>query len=154
MRTIRTWIAPGLILAGCVALGTGCAAAGTPVTLPPSAPESTVTVAGSPLLLDEHAMGKTVAVTVGTSVELVLHSSYWNIDNSSNPKVLAEIGQPTYLPATSACVPGGGCDPVRATFTAMTQGTAVLSASRMSCGEAMGCAPGQRHFQVTVIVSG
>jgi len=153
MRTIRTWIVSGLVLAGCAALSTGCAAARIPVTLPPSASSATITVTGSPLLLDEHAKGKTVAVTVGTSVELVLHNSYWNINNSSNPKVLAEIGEPTYLPATSACVPGGGCNPVQATFTAMTPGTAVLSASRTSCGEAMLCAPGQRHFQVTIVVT-
>lgn len=154
MRTARIQIASGLILAGCAALGTGCAAAGTPVTLPPSASSSTIAVTGSPLVLDEHAKGKVVKIAVGTSVELVLHNSYWNINNSSNPKVLAEIGKPTYLPATSACVPGGGCNPVRATFTAMTAGMAVLSASRTTCGEAMGCLPGQRHFQVTVVVTG
>lgn len=153
MRTARTQIAFGLILAGCAVFGTGCAAAGAPVTLPPSASSSTITVSGSPLVLDEHAKGKVVKIAVGTSVELILHSSYWNINNSSSPKVLSEIGEPTQLPVTPTCPPGIGCNPVQATFTAMTPGTAVLSASRMSCGEAMGCGPGQGHFQVTVVVT-
>ena len=154
MRAVRSWIASGLILAGCAAFGTGCAATSSqpgPGTSPSASPSTTV--AGNPFVLDEHAKGKVTRITVGTSVKLILHSSDWNINNSSSPKVLAEIGEPTQLPVTPSCPPGVGCNPVQATFTAMTPGTAVLSASRISCGEAMLCAPGQRHFQVTVIVT-
>lgn len=148
-------LAAALILTGVAVLATGCAAAGTPapvtsaVTSPP-----TNTIGGKLLVLDEHAKGKTVTATVGTSVVLILHNSYWAINASSRPEVLAEIGEPTQLPATPTCPPGVGCNPVQVTFTAMTPGTAVLSASRTSCGEALLCAPGQRHFQVTVIVTG
>jgi hypothetical protein len=153
MPAVRSWIASGLVLAGCAAFSTGCAATSAqpgPGTSPSASPSTTV--AGNPLVLDEHAKGKTITVTVGTSVKLILHSSYWNIKNSSSPKVLAETGGPTQLPVAPTCPPGVGCNPVQATFTAMTAGTAVLSASRISCGEAMLCAPAQRHFQVTVIV--
>jgi hypothetical protein len=146
------YLAAVLILSGVAALATGCATAGTPGQVT-SSPASTITAAGKSLVLNEHAKGKTVTVTVGTSVKLILHSSYWNISNSSSPKVLAEIGEPTQLPATQTCPPGVGCNPMQAKFTAMTPGTAILSASRMSCGEAMLCAPAQRHFQVTVIVT-
>lgn len=155
MRTAGTHVASGLILAGCVAFGTGCAATSAqpgPGTSP-SASSSAITVIGGPLVLDEHAKGRTVTVTAGTLVELILHNSYWNINISSNPKVLAEIGEPTQLPVTPTCAAGIGCNPVQATFTAMAPGRAILSASRISCGEAMLCAPGQRHFQVTVIVT-
>jgi hypothetical protein len=154
-RSRGPYLAAALILTGVAALATGCAAAGTPapVTSSSPAPPPTDTIGGKLLVLDEHAKGKTVTATVGTSVELILHNSYWDINSSSNPKVLAEIGEPTQLPATPTCAAGMGCNPVQATFTAMTPGTAVLSASRTSCGEALLCAPGQRHFQVTVVVT-
>ena len=51
-------------------------------------------------------------------------------------------------------MPGGGCNPVVATFTAMSAGTAVLSASRTSCGEALRCGPDNSHYHVTIIVTG
>lgn len=120
---------------------------------PSSSPSSSgIAVTGSTVVIDEDANGKTVTVTVGSPVELILHNSYWTIQASSRPDILAEIGTPTQLPVSPTCAAGIGCNPVRAMFTAMRPGTAVLSASRTSCGEALLCAPDQRHFAVTVVV--
>jgi hypothetical protein len=161
------WLAAGLLLlvltgasAGCAATsssrapiaapGTTRAAAGQPGT----APSSVATVAGNPLLIEDAANGTTVTVRAGTQVQLLLHSSYWGIKDSSRPDVLAQVGAPSDIPATRACAPGMGCNPVRATFRAMRAGTAVLTADRTTCGEALLCPPGKRHFQVTVVVTG
>lgn len=138
-----------LALAGCAAQPAGTAQ--PPASQPASPP---ATVAGNPLLIEDGANGQTVQVPVGARVELLLHSSYWDIAPSSRPGVLAETSPPTDLPVTPTCPPGVGCNPVEATFSALQAGSAVLSASRTSCGEAMACTPDQRHFQVTVVVTG
>lgn len=151
-------VTAGLTLAALTTLAIGCGHAASQSSpgqsLTPSASPSAITVSGkTAIVVDERANGKSVTVTVGAPVELLLHNSYWNINASSRPDVLAEIGVPTWLPVTPTCGAGMGCNPVRAIFTAVRPGTAVLSASRMSCGEAMLCAPAQRHFQVTVVVT-
>jgi hypothetical protein len=148
------------VLAGTVA---GCAAtASQPAPGKPAGPGATQgsAAAHSPgatqgtFLIEDGANGKTVTVNVGTQVQLLLHSSYWGVNNSSRPDVLSEAGAPTYIPATHACAPGMGCNPVRVTFRAVRAGTAVLSADRTTCGEALRCPPGKSHFQVTVVVTG
>jgi hypothetical protein len=40
---------------------------------------------------------------------------------------------------------------VRAKFTALTDGKAVITASRSACGEALRCKPGQTRFTVNVV---
>jgi hypothetical protein len=105
------------------------------------------------VVLDEHANQSTVRVVVGHQVELLLHSSYWTGFGSSRSAVVRADGPARVLPSTKKCVPGGGCAPVLATFTAMSTGTAVLSASRTSCGEALRCGPDNSHYQVTIIVT-
>ena len=160
MDSTRRRIAAGLLLAALAALGTGCASTGAPptqATLTPTPGTSTAAsgpgVSGRPVVLDEHANKTTVHVQVGTTVELLLHSSYWNIAGSSSPSVLAPQGAPTQVPVTPTCAPGIGCNPVRAMFSALSPGTSVLSASRTSCGEALRCGTENGHFQVTVIVT-
>ena len=99
--------------------------------------------------------GKTVRVSVGERLELILASDYWNVNPSSSPKVLRQDGDTTYLAPPSGCQPtsGVGCVPEQTSYTAMKRGTAVVTASRTSCGEAMACRPDQRHFRLTVIVT-
>ncbi|MFF2544684.1 hypothetical protein ACFVUY_19185 [Kitasatospora sp. NPDC058063] len=135
-----------LALAGCASTGTGPstpAAASSPVTA--SSP-ATVTV-------DEHADRTTLKAAVGTTVTLALHSTYWSAATSSAPEVLAPEGSPTTAPSPS-CRPGGGCGTVTASFTARAPGTARLTATRTSCGEALNCPPEQRRYEVTVEVTG
>jgi hypothetical protein len=105
------------------------------------------------MVLSEHANASTVRVAVGRQVELLLHSSYWTDFGSSRSAVVRADGPSRVVPTATHCVPGGGCNPVVATFTAVSAGTAVLSASRTSCGEALRCGPDNSHYHVTIIVT-
>jgi hypothetical protein len=100
------------------------------------------------------ANGKAVSARAGDRIELILSSSYWHVTGSSAPSVLRQDGPPTLLARPSSCpdIPGLGCIPVRANFTALTDGKAVITASRSACGEARRCMPGQTRFTVTVVV--
>jgi hypothetical protein len=161
MDSTRRRIAAGLLLAALAALGTGCASSAVPPTQGTATPTTSAAanwptqpaLSGQPVVLDEHANSTTVHVRVGTTVKLLLHSSYWDIAGSSSPSVLAPQGAPTQVPVTPTCPPGVGCNPVRAMFSALSPGESVLSASRTSCGEALRCGTENGHFQVTVIVT-
>jgi hypothetical protein len=100
------------------------------------------------------ANGKAVSARAGDRIELILSSSYWRVTGSSAPGVLRQDGQPVLLPRPSGCpdIPGLGCTPVRADFTALTDGKAVITASRSVCGEALRCQPDQTRFSVIVVV--
>ncbi len=105
-------------------------------------------------VLRDDANGRTVHVGVGDRVELILSSDYWHVHGSSSDAVLTQDGPVRYLPRPRSCpdIPGLGCVPVQTTFTALARGTAVITASRQTCGEALRCQPPQRHFTVAVVV--
>ena len=106
------------------------------------------------IVVRDDANGKSVSARAGDRIELVLSSSYWHVTGSSAPSVLRQDGPPVLLPRTSSCphIPGLGCPPVRADFTARTNGRAAITARRSACGEALRCKPGQTRFTVIVIV--
>lgn len=112
--------------------------------------------AGGPVVIVVHddANGKAVSAKAGDRIELILSSSYWHVIGSSAPRVLRQDGPPVLLPRPRRCpdIPGLGCIPVRANFTALADGKAVITASRSSCGEALRCKPGQTRFAVIVVV--
>jgi hypothetical protein len=95
--------------------------------------------------------GSTVGLHVGATLRVVLDSTYWSMNPSPNPGVLAPHGAATTVPR-SGCVPGEGCGTVTALFLAHSSGTISISASRTSCGEALRCTNGDGSFQVTVHV--
>lgn len=103
-----------------------------------------------PAVVDERANNSIVRVARGSSLDVVLHSSYWSVRGSSRPSVLAPDGRPRLLPGS--CPPGVGCATLELAFTARRQGTAVVTATRVSCGEALLCSPGQRSYRLTVVV--
>jgi hypothetical protein len=117
---------------------------------------ATATAAGHPrvVVARDNSNGKTMRVSVGERLDLILASDYWNVDPSSSPAVLRQDGATSYLARPSDCptIPGLGCIPEQTSFTALAPGTVVITASRTSCGEAMACRPDQRHFRLTVIV--
>ncbi|MGF1431571.1 hypothetical protein [Kitasatospora sp. LaBMicrA B282] len=115
--------------------------------VPGGSPPAAVT-----LDLSDHADHATVRTTVGATVRVTLHSTYWSAASSSAPDVLAPSGSPTSVPSPG-CVPGAGCGTVSTAFTARAAGTAVLTATRTTCGEALACAPDQRTYTVTVTVT-
>lgn len=125
----------------------GCGTAAAPVSSPAT---------GRPMVIvvRDDANGKVVSARAGDRIELILSSSYWHVTGSSAPSVLRQDGPPRLLSRPRGCpdIPGLGCTPVRADFTAGGHGKAVLTARRSACGEALRCKPGQTRFTVTVVV--
>jgi hypothetical protein len=107
------------------------------------------------IVVRNSANGKSVSVSPGDRLELILSSSYWHVTGSSAPGVLRQDGPPLLLrrPRTCPHIPGLGCVPVRTDFTARTKGRAAIIATRSACGEAMRCKPDQTRFTVTVVVA-
>lgn len=112
--------------------------------------------AGGPtvIVVRDHANGKTVSARAGDRIALILSSNYWQVTGSSAPSVLRQDGPPVLLSRPSSCpqIPGLGCTPVRADYTARTDGKAVITARRSACGEALRCKPDQTRFTVIVVV--
>jgi hypothetical protein len=106
------------------------------------------------MLVRDHSNGKTVHVAVGERVKLIFSSGYWRVHGSSSDAVLAQVGRAHLLPRPKSCpkIPGLGCVPFETTFTAVAKGTAIITASRQTCGEALACQPPQEHFRLTVVV--
>lgn len=113
-------------------------------------------VAGGPtaIVVRDNANGKAVSARAGDRIELILSSSYWHVTGSSAPSVLRQDGPSRLLSKPSSCpdIPGVGCIPVRSDFTALTDGKAVITASRSVCGEAQACTPDQTRFTVIIVV--
>lgn len=105
-------------------------------------------------LITEHdgANGTTIHVAVGDKVALILGSSYWNFRASSAPAVLRQVGQVKLVKSSRTCPPGVGCQPKRALYKALAPGKALITAHRLSCGEALACTGSRGHFTLTVIV--
>jgi len=142
MAAVAAVAALGLSACGAKA-GSGSGAPGP--TTGQSSPPSTLHVG-------DHDNGRTFDVPVGTRIDMVLGSTYWNFKPSSDPAVVAANGSVTASPAPG-CVPGGGCGTVTEEYVVQSNGTAVLSAHRTSCGEALLCRPGQRSFSITIVTS-
>lgn|GEM_PF-1834800 len=108
---------------------------------------------GHTVTVGEGANGSTVTLARGDRLQVVLHSTYWQFAPVSNPAVLAVDGGSQTGPGTNCpSFPGSGCGTVTQTYTAAHAGTAGVTASRTSCGEAMGCPPSESSFKVTVHV--
>jgi hypothetical protein len=139
-------VRPVLIIAVAAAalLATGCGVAHQPAGGPPPAPR----------LITEHdgANGTTIHVSVGDKVALILGSSYWQFAGSSTPAVLRQDGPVTLMKSPHKCLPGVGCQPKRAVFKALSRGKAVITAHRVTCGEALACTGSRGHFKLTVVV--
>jgi hypothetical protein len=95
--------------------------------------------------------GKTLRLRVGDHLEVRLNSTYWSFVDASNSSVVRQTASATVSPQPKGCVPGGGCGVVAASFEVIGTGTAVIVATRTSCGEAMGCTGDQGSYRLTVI---
>jgi hypothetical protein len=130
-----------------IAAAAGCGTAASRTSSP---------VAGGPtvIVVRDGANGKVVSARAGNRIELILSSSYWSVAGSSAPGVLRQDGPSVLLSRPSDCpdIPGLGCVPVRTDFNALTDGRAVITATRSSCGEALRCRPDQTRFSVIVTV--
>lgn len=113
----------------------------------PSEPGRPLQVAG------DSDNGRTFQLHVGDRLEVRLGSTYWTVKGSSNPGVLVAEGPMVVSPSPSGCVPGGGCGTVAVTFDVVGAGTADVTASRTSCGEAMGCTGSEGSYRITVVAT-
>jgi len=84
---------------------------------------------------------------------VTLGSTYWTIQGSSNSLVLAPVGAGVTSPESCSAPPGSGCGTVSQEFRAARSGTAQVTASRVSCGEAMRCVGPAGQYQLTVQVT-
>ena len=96
--------------------------------------------------------GQTVTLHLGNHLQVVLSSTYWQFQPSSDPSVLRAEGSPATSPSPG-CVPGAGCGTAAATFTAVAAGHATIVVTRTSCGEAMLCQGSAGHYQIDVVVA-
>jgi hypothetical protein len=123
----------------------------------PGASRSTAasgTASPARILVTDAQNGATLTAHLGDRVEVRLGSTYWKLDPNPAPSVLKPEGPPVVSPQPAGCVPGSGCGIVTAAFVAVGAGSATLTASRTSCGEAMGCTAAEASFRVTVDVAG
>jgi hypothetical protein len=96
--------------------------------------------------------GQTVTLHPGDHLRVVLSSTYWQFQPSSDPSVVRAEGSPATSPRPG-CVPGAGCGTATATFTALSPGHATIVATRTTCGEAMLCQGSAGHYQIEVVVA-
>lgn len=165
MRSGKSAIAivAALLITSCGAAAARPAGAGGPSASPTTAPAAGVSP-GVPLrtpptngqrtlVVDERDNGRAVSLRAGQRLEVVLGSTYWQVDGSSDPNVLRQTAQPTVSPQLRGCVPGEGCGTVTADFDAVAPGRADVNAKRTSCGEAMSCTGNLGLYHVTVVVT-
>jgi hypothetical protein len=148
------------VLCGCAG-GSSSGGGPTPAPSTPSAtssPGSTSSPAPSAggqvgsgdVVVTDHDRGSTVRLRPGQTLVVQLGSTQWQDPQASGP-VLTRDG--VDRAGSSPCIAGGGCGTTTARFTAGTAGTATVSATRLSCGEARACVGDEGSFSVTVVVS-
>jgi hypothetical protein len=125
----------------------------TPATTRPAAsPSPQAVIENGTLAVADANDGQTVTLHPGDHLRVVLSSTYWQFQPSSDPSVLRAEGSPATSPSPG-CVPGAGCGTAAATFTALSPGHATIVATRTSCGEAMLCQGSAGHYQIEVVVA-
>ena len=97
--------------------------------------------------------GKSVTMRPGQTLLVTLGSTYWTIQGSSDSQVLAPVDKAVTSPQSCSAPPGSGCGTVSQEFRAVSPGTAQVTASRVSCGEAMRCVGPAGQYQLTVQVT-
>jgi len=117
-----------------------------PLRTPPLAAPRTV-------IVRDQDNGHALSVHVGDHVYVVLGSTYWALDGSSDPAVLRPTVAPSASPQAKGCVPGAGCGIVTGQFDAVAAGRADVTAKRSTCGEALACTGSQGSYRVTVVVA-
>lgn len=135
------------------------ASSSTASSAPQTSVPATSTVPGSSsssaaaITVSEAENGTTLTVDRGADVIVVLHSTYWQFQQASAPKVLVQAAPVVQGdPPNRAGVPGSGKGIARESYHAQAAGTATITATRTSCGEAMRCTAGQGLYRITVVV--
>ena len=135
------------------AAATACGSSAKPTATSAATSTTIATPNAATVTATDKDNGTTVAAKVGSRVDVVLASTYWTFAPVSDASVLRPVGTPVVNAQLKGCVPGQGCGTVTASFAAVAPGTAVVSASRTSCGEAMRCSAAAGSYRVTVAVT-
>lgn len=130
------------VLASCGVVPTGVGASPSPGSTQPA----------GMIVATDSDNGKTFEMHVGDRLEVNLASTYWSIHESSDLTVLKLAGPMAISPRPNGCVPGGGCGLAIASFAAVGTGSADVTASRSSCGEAMRCVGNAGSYRLSVVV--
>jgi hypothetical protein len=96
--------------------------------------------------------GKTITVSRGTKIQVTLHSSYWNF-GSIDTKILRHLKEPLFTPDPSVSYPGSGAGALVVEYQTVGIGKTIISASRVSCGEALRCSGNQGNYFLHIIVN-
>lgn len=98
--------------------------------------------------------GQSISVHAGDTIRITLNTTAWTFAGSSDPSVVQKQGEQVVSPAPhGTCLPGMNCGTTTATFKAMKPGSATVTASRLSCGEARRCVGAEGQYQLTVDVA-
>ncbi len=97
--------------------------------------------------------GATITLKQGARLKVILHSTYWKFNTIANGEIVKQLTEPAYAPDKSVGIPGTGAGTVIVEYQAIGAGTTAISASRTSCGEAMGCLGNQGSFLLHVVVN-
>lgn len=111
------------------------------------------TPTSSDIQAGDNQNGKSVTLHPGQTLLVTLGSTYWTIQGSSDSLVLAPVDKAVTSPQSCSAPPGSGCGTVSQEFRAVKAGTAQVTASRVSCGEAMRCVGPAGQYQLTVQVT-
>ena len=140
-----------ICLAGCASSGSARTGSGAPAGGASGSvrPSSSAPGAPSHIAAGDADKGATLSVAVGGTVTVTLTSTYWRFAPVAG--ALRQVAvQPHF--AHGHRPPGTGAGTLVATYRAVAAGTATVTASRTSCGEAMRCTPAAGTYRVTVIV--
>jgi hypothetical protein len=97
--------------------------------------------------------GQSVRMHAGEVLRLTLDTTAWTFEPPSDQSVLQPQGEAVVSPAPKGqCFPGMNCGTTTARFKALKAGTASVTATRLSCGEARRCVGPEGQYQLSVIV--
>jgi hypothetical protein len=125
-----------------------------PTTSAPATSSPPARTRATAVQLGDNAKGTTTTVAVGSTITVVLNSTYWTINSPTGP-VLVASGPPVPHPGQGCgpTIPGSGCGTVTLVVRAAAVGASELTAQRVSCGEALRCSPDQSVWSVAVRVT-
>ncbi len=106
---------------------------------------------GAPTVqVSEKDKDSTLHVENGAVIDLVLSSTYWEIQPPAGAVLKPILPEPIVTGVLSH-PPGMGTGTVEMKYQVVQDGTATISASRTTCGEALRCTGTQGEFKVTIV---
>lgn len=105
--------------------------------------------ASSTVTVKDSDKGTTVSAHPGDTIVVTLGSTAWTIDAAKGAAITTQGEQTVAVTRPGVGAPGT----TSRRYLAVATGSATISASRLSCGEALKCSPEQGAFSVTIAVA-